>query len=132
MGSIQGCVPVSTYSPRGRPDDPPPWLRKVPEFHDMATADQWLERAHLFAVAMRMRRQLWLAEDDTIVGYTTASAPDGTFVCFRYIQDDGIPLEILFAKAYSMRRTARQRAMAIYKLHSPKFRARREKLDGPS
>lgn len=103
---------------------------KPPTFTSQAEADEWLERTDkLLHQAMRAGRQLWLAEDDTIIGYNTFSAPDGGFYSFRYRPEPGgYPAEVIFVKRHARRKVARVRAVALYRKYSPKWAAKGEEL----
>lgn len=97
---------------------------KPPVFVTLAEADEWMERAGKFDEAMYGARQVWLAEDGTVIGYNTKSVPGGGFYSFRYRPDNGgMPEEILFIKHHARRSTAKQRALLLYRKYSPKWSA---------
>jgi len=103
---------------------------KPPAFTTQDQADAWLDRTELFNDAMHGARQLWLAEDQTIIGYNTKSIPRGGFCSFRYRPDEnGMPVEILFIKHHARRAVARQRAALLYRKYAPKWAARHKDFE---
>jgi hypothetical protein len=97
---------------------------KPPAFASQAEADEWMERAGKFDEAMHGARQVWLAEDDTVIGYNTTSVPGGGFYSFRYRPGPGgLPEEMLFVKHHARRKAAKQRALLLYRKYAPKWAA---------
>lgn len=74
------------------------------------------------------RQQLWTAEDRWVIGYTTSRVVGGPhagkFVTLAYkpSSDDSWALD--YQRAFSTRKAAKARAVALYRQHSPRYDAR--------